>query len=512
VAMPGATLIENLERSAAAFGDRCAIAGAGATLSFAELRSQARALARHLCRGGLARGDRVALLVENSAEFVIAYYGALYAGGVIVALNAASKARDFAGWIEHAEATWLLARDTDETARLVSEGGAPRRRILLGPGGSGQGVYDISLDEILATPPADELPRPPAPRELAAIVFTSGTTGRPKGVALSHGNLASNTSAIVEYLRLDNTDSVLCVLPFYYSYGASVLHSHLAAGARIVLEDNLVYPHRVVERLVAEHCTGFAGVPSTYSLLLSRVDLAGYDLSSLRYATQAGGPMPVPVTRRLQAALPRTRIFVMYGQTEATARLTYLPPERLTEKLGSVGIPIPGVEIEVRRADGNRAEANESGEIWVRGPNVMSGYWRDPQATAAVLADGWLRTGDEGRMDADGFLYIEGRRSDIIKTGAHRVHPADIECVAADCPGVAEAAAVGVDDDILGQVIKLFVVATPGATIDAMAIKARMRAELPNYKVPKFLEIVPALPKTATGKLRRHELTSRRAS
>jgi acyl-CoA synthetase (AMP-forming)/AMP-acid ligase II len=222
--------------------------------------------------------------------------------------------------------------------------------------------------------------------------------------------------------------------------------------------------------------------------------------------------MPVPVTRRLQAALPRTRIFVMYGQTEATARLTYLPPERLTEKLGSVGIPIPGVEIEVRRADGNRAEANESGEIWVRGPNVMSGYWRDPQATAAVLADGWLRTGDEGRMDADGFLYIEGRRSDIIKTGAHRVHPADIECVAADCPGVAEAAAVGVDDDILGQVIKLFVVATPGATIDAMAIKARMRAELPNYKVPKFLEIVPALPKTATGKLRRHELTSRRAS
>jgi acyl-CoA synthetase (AMP-forming)/AMP-acid ligase II len=325
-------------------------------------------------------------------------------------------------------------------------------------------------------------------------------------------NLASNSAAIVEYLNLSSDDSTVSLLPFYYSYGNSVLHTHLAAGGRIVLEDNLVYPQLIVERLARERCTGFAGVPSTYALLLARVDLSAYDLSSLRYVTQAGGPMSPALIRRLREALPDCRLFVMYGQTEATARLTYLPPERLDEKLGSVGIPIRDVEIQVRRDNATVADPNEVGEVWARGPNVMSGYWRDPKSTAAALQEGWLRTGDMGCVDADGYLYLAGRRGDIIKTGAHRVHPKDVEDVIAEIEGVAEVAVVGVDDEILGQAIKAFIVPVEGALLDMMQVKGHVRQRLANYKVPKHLELVASLPKTSTGKVRRFELVERQLS
>jgi acyl-CoA synthetase (AMP-forming)/AMP-acid ligase II len=236
------------------------------------------------------------------------------------------------------------------------------------------------------------------------------------------------------------------------------------------------------------------------------VQLENYDLGSLRYVTQAGGAMSPELTRRLRKALPHVQLFVMYGQTEATARLTYLPPADLDRKPGSVGRPLCGVEIEIRREDRSAAAAEEGGEVWVRGANVMLGYWQDPATSASVLAAGWLKTGDMGYLDREGYLYLHGRRSDMIKTGAHRVHPLDVENVIQELPGVAEVAVAGVDDDILGQTIKAFVVAAPGASIDPMKIKAHCRERLANYKIPKYVEIVPALPKTASGKVRRHEL------
>jgi acyl-CoA synthetase (AMP-forming)/AMP-acid ligase II len=291
-----------------------------------------------------------------------------------------------------------------------------------------------------------------------------------------------------------------------------VLHTHIAAGASIFIENNFVFPHAVVERLSSERATGFAGVPSTFALLVTRVRLADYDLSSLRYVTQAGGPMAPALTTCLRSALPHCRLFVMYGQTEATARLTYLPPERLDEKLGSVGVPVRGCEIEIRLEDGRRAARGDAGDVWVRGPNIMLGYWRDPEATAAALQNGWLKTGDVGYLDGDGFLFLLGRRSDIIKTGAHRVHPKDVEDVIAEFPGVQEVAVIGVEDEILGEALKAFIVAVPGATPGLREIKAWVRSRLAAYKVPKDLELVTALPKTPTGKVRRGELVERTRS
>jgi acyl-CoA synthetase (AMP-forming)/AMP-acid ligase II len=323
---------------------------------------------------------------------------------------------------------------------------------------------------------------------------------------LSHANLAANVAGIVDYLGLRADDRIVSVLPFYYSYGSSVLHTHLAVGARIALEPNLVFPQLVVERLARERATGFSGVPSTYALLLDRVDLAAHDLSSLRYLTQAGGAMAPALTRRLSSALPQARLFVMYGQTEATARLTWLPPEQLEAKLGSVGRPLPGVTLAVRHEDGSDCAVDEVGEVCARGPNVMQGYWRNPEATAAVLQAGWLRTGDLGRLDADGVLWLSGRRADMIKTGAHRVHPQDVEEAIAELPGVAEVAVVGVDDELLGQVIKACIVRA--GALDDNQVRAHCRARLAPYKVPKIVVFVDALPKTASGKIRRVELAA----
>jgi acyl-CoA synthetase (AMP-forming)/AMP-acid ligase II len=481
----------NLLQTAERYPEHCAIQDGSERLSYVQLARRAAAIADRLRSLGLAAGDRVAIALPNSAEFVAAYYGVLMAGGIAVLVNTAAKARDFRAWLEDCEAAFVFAEpgNQDMVAALEQMDSGP---VPLHPG------LDESQVEWVVHPVASDDP--------ACILYTSGTTGNPKGVVLSHGNLASNTAAIVEYLGLTSEDSSVTVLPFYYSYGSSVLHTHLRVGARLVLEKNLVYPHVVVEALARERATGFAGVPSTFALLLSRVKLADHDLSSLRYVTQAGGAMPPAIVQRLREALPHSQIVIMYGQTEATARLTYLPAERLQDKLGSVGIPVPGITIEIRDESAKPVVAGEVGDIWAKGPNVMKGYWRNDAATRQVKHEGWLKTGDMGRLDEDGFLYIVGRRSDMIKAGAHRVHPQDIEEAIVEIVGVQEAAVVGIDDDLLGQTIKAFVVATESSGITPMRVQAHCRERLASYKVPKSVEFVTSLPRTSSGKVRRREL------
>lgn len=477
-------------------------------VSYAELWRRVVAVAGFLQREGLVRGDRVALVVENSPEYVASYYGILAAGGVVVALNTSVRARDLLNWTNHCGAKWLIGQGSHPEWPAVVQGCGSIRMIQIGAAAvAHSGLF--SWDEILhAAPVTDpeatdiEMQRP------AAIIYTSGTTGRPKGVCLSHRNLVANVRSILAYLPIDEGTRVLNVLPFYYSYGNSVLHTHLAAGGCVVLENSLAYPHRVMERMTSEGITGFSGVPSTYALLLSRIRLQDYDLFRLRYLTQAGGAMSPVLMRRLLDALPHVRLFIMYGQTEATARLSYLPPERLVEKLGSAGFAIPGVTIEIRDENGQPLPAGRVGEICATGENIMLGYWNDPEATRQVLRNGWLMTGDMASMDSEGYLFIEGRRTDMIKSGAHRIAPKEIEDVISEIDGVAEVAVVGVDDPILGQVIKAVITTRPGAMLDGLGIKAHCRESLAAYKVPKHVEFVAELPKTASGKIQRFRLTA----
>ncbi|MCW5581455.1 MAG: AMP-binding protein [Luteimonas sp.] len=490
-------LVARLEDTAAAFRGRIALQQGPRRLDYAGLRDGASRFARLLRARDVGPGDRVALILHNGIEAAIAWYGAWRAGAVVVPLNAQARERDFVPWLRHSGARLLVhAAGHDDAARAASGTGVPALAVAV----DGDPARVFAADGI-----ADAEPPMPEVGDLAAILYTSGTTGAPKGVTLSHRNLAANTASILDYLRLGPDDSIVSALPFYYTYGASVLHTHLAVGARVVLEDNLVFPHLITEALARERATGFSGVPSTFALLLDRGQLDRHDLSSLRYLTQAGGAMAPALTMRVREAFPQAKLFVMYGQTEASARLTCLAPERLDDKPGSVGTPIAGVELQVRREDGSEADAGEPGEVWARGDNVMTGYWQAPEATAATLVDGWLRTGDLGHRDADGFLWLAGRRSDMIKTGAHRVHPQDVEEVIAELPGVREVAVTGLDDPLLGQVVAAFIVRDGDAPTE-MAVKAHCRQRLAGYKIPKQVAFVAELPRTASGKIRRAAL------
>jgi long-chain acyl-CoA synthetase len=491
------SLVELLRQHAEQRPQAEALVQGARRVRYGELWLAAAAVARQLREHGLQSGDRVCLLLDGSPEYVASYYGILAAGGVVVALNTAAKARDLVGWIGHCGARFLIHGNHPELAATLRELPAACRPI------------DVqSLAAATADNGSAGVIAPAQPDALAAIIYTSGTTGDPKGVMLSHRNLVSNVLAVASYLRLTPADRVLHALPFYYSYGNSVLHTHLAAGASVVIESSLVYPHRVLARMVEERVTGFSGVPATYSLLLSRTQLDTYPLDALRYLTQAGGAMSPADIVHIRSLLPQVEFFVMYGQTEATSRLAYLPPERLPGKLGAAGVPIADTEIAVLDAEGRPLPVGEVGEICARGPGVMLGYWNNPAATAQVLRDGWLWTGDLGYLDDDGFLYIQGRSSEMIKTGAHRVSPAEIEDVVAELAGVAEVAAAGVPDPLLGQVIKVWLVRRSGARLDEREVLAYCRRSLPNYKVPKQVAFVDVLPKTASGKVRRLALSA----
>lgn len=485
---------------------RTAIVGDGRRIDYAGFWREAQRFAHALRTRGLQPRERVAILLPNRIEAAVACYGTWLAGGIASPLNVQARERDFTAWLAHCDARHAVyeARHGDALAAIANIDAARDTPIERWPV---DGDHPLSghADEA-DNGHAEFDPASIDGDDIALILYTSGTTGAPKGVTLTHGNLLANASAVVRYLALDERDSVLSILAFYYAYGASVLHTHLMVGGSVVLAPNLLFPHLLMDTIARERITGFSGVPSTFALLLERVKLADYDLSSLRYMTQAGGAMSPMLIRRLRAALPHPRLFVMYGQTEATSRLTWLPPERLEDKLGSVGIPVDGVELRVVTEDGRDAGVGEIGEVRVRGANVMRGYWNNPEASGAVLVDGWLRTGDMGHLDADGVLWLAGRRSDMIKTGAHRVHPGDIEDVIAEIPGVSEVAVVGIDDNVLGQVVKAFVVAPGLPPNSENHIKAHCRERLATYKIPRDIAFVSALPRTASGKVRRAAL------
>ena len=453
-------------------------------------------IAGAFAQAGLQRGERVAIVLPNCAESAAACFGAWLCGAIAVPMNAQARSRDFDAWLRHCGAR-MAVHDADniDIARSLRELDGVVHAWPVRPG---EGLPQVDAD--CAGSAAIALD------DQAMILYTSGTTGQPKGVTLGHSQLAANTAAILDYLRIDAGDSVLTPLPFYYSYGLSVLLTHLAVGARIVLAPSAVFPQPLVEAIASERVTGFSAVPSMFALVCAKTRLDGLDFSALRYLTQAGGAMSAALTTQLRAAFPGAALFAMYGQTEATSRLTWLPPERLDDKAGSVGIPVRGVRLKIADEDGNPLPPGMHGEVLAQGPALMRGYWNDPQASAAAVRDGWLHTGDIGWLDQDGFLFLCGRRSDMIKTGAHRVHPQDIEDVILEVHGVEEAAVTGIDDEVLGQAVVAHVVGRfPGAPLET-AIRRHCRERLAPYKVPRQVRFVQALPRTASGKLRRAAL------
>ncbi len=350
-----------------------------------------------------------------------------------------------------------------------------------------------------------------SPTALAALMFTSGSTGKPKGVMVTHRNIECNTRDIVSYLGLTSADRVMAVLPFHYCFGISLLHTLLMVGGSVVLNSEFkLFPEAMLRELQEKECTGFAGVPSTYQILLRKSRFRGMTFPELRWFQQAGGKLPNPCIRELLEAFPTVRFYLMYGQTEATARLSYLPPERLADKFGSIGRGLPSTKLEVLKPDGTAVvpASDGIGEIVATGENISPGYWNDPDETARYFNNGRLHTGDIARVDADGFIFIVERARDMIKCGGNRVSAKEVEDVIAELPEVVEVAAVGVPHELLGEAIKAFVVVAPSAQLIIEEVVQHCRQRLSDFKRPEEVVFLRSMPHNSSGKILKQQLAA----
>ncbi len=465
-------------------------------LTHRQLRARVQVLSARLLVEDLAKGDRVGLLAENGFFFVAAYLAVIRSGLCVVPLPVDCSDRAFQ----------RIAAATGMKHILVSKRFC--KKVL--PLAEQCGVQPLAESDESSPhaegdiPPIEVDPR----RDLAAIMLTSGSTGEPKGVIVSHRNIECNTQDIIEYMDLAPQDRVMVVLPFYYCYGASLLHTHLAAGGSLVVNNRFLFPETVLEEMAEKQCTGLAGVPSTYQILLRRSTLARREFPALRWVQQAGGKLPDPFIRELRLALPDVRPFIMYGQTEATARLSYLPPERLDDKLGSIGRGLPNTRLEVLGNDGRPVVpgSEDVGQIVASGENITAGYWDDSEETKRYFRDGKLLTGDMARVDEDGYIFLVERARDFIKAMGNRVSPKEIEDVISEIPQVVEVAVVGVPHEIFGEAIRAFVVCTPRSELSVDEVQDQCRKQLPNYKVPQYVDFLPRLPKTGNQKVAKEEL------
>jgi len=471
-------------------------------LSYSELKHRVSKVSDYLTATGIKPGERVALVIDNSINYVIAFYAIWKSGAIVVALNAQSKFHEIEKLINQCQSKCILVEKLDDKNKKSLKSSGIKTIVL-----DDKSITDINIwkDEFCNQANSDSYEANES--TLAQIIYTSGTTGNPKGVLLSHGNLMCNTRDIVKYLNLSSADSIVNALPFYYSYGNSVLHTHLCVGAKIILTGSLAFPQQIVNDMRKYEPSGFSGVPSTYSLLLTRSDWKD-NPPPFRYITQAGGPMGKKLTEQLIKALnPDTQLYIMYGQTEASARISWLPPQSLKSKAGSAGIAIDHVKIEIRDEHGDKLPAYAKGEVYVYGKSIMQGYWNNPHATQQVLNNGWLKTGDLGYLDADGYIFLEGRNSDMIKVGAHRIHPQELEEVINKLNFISECAVIGIDDEILGQKLKAFIVGDESKA-NLLEFKKHCNEYLPAHKIPREIKWINELPKTASGKIKRYKLKS----
>jgi amino acid adenylation domain-containing protein len=511
-------LPDRLRANARSTPDHPAILTRQETLTFAELEARSRIVAAALQRGGLQRGDRVALFAGNSAGFVVAFFAVLEAGGAAVPISPLTKAPKLATLLRDCGVQAVVAGAAVALVLGAVVGDVPTLGQVLWidepPAGAPAGR---TLDAIVADG-AGAMP-PPAltPRDLAAVIYTSGTTSTPKGVMLTHGNLANTTTVIADYLGNRVDDVVMCALPLAHTYGLVQVLVGASVGHAVALEASFAYPFDVLRRMQDLRVTGFPGVPALYGSILQLEGIGELDLSSLRYLTNAAGPLPPAQVQRLRRVFPHARLFPMYGLTECT-RVCFLAPELVDGKIGSVGKAIANCEVFVVDERGHVLGPGEVGELVVRGANVMPGYWNRPEETAKAFvpidAPGGpaLRSGDLFRTDAEGFLYFVGRRDDVFKCKGEKVSPAEVEKVLIQLPGVAEAGVVGLPSARGELEVVAAIVTRQGAALDEVELRRHCRANLENYAQPVRFVYRSGLPKTESGKLDRRGLCAELAA
>jgi long-chain acyl-CoA synthetase len=479
---------------------RPVLLSAGEQYTYGQLKAACARLAGELSAVGVEPGDRVGILSENSLFWVAAYLATLKIGAVAVPFPTVSTPDD------------LRRKEQVVRCRAVCLESSLARRFS---NALTEGVAVIASDVLTIEGPSRW--DPPQPdfdvRQDAALMLTSGTTALPRAVRITHRNIQANTQSIIQFLELDHNERILVILPFYYCFGTSLLHTHLRAGASMALCNTFAYPETALNMLETTQSTGIAGVPSTFQTLLRNTSFRTREFASLRKVQQAGGKLQPVFLRELLSILPNARIYPMYGQTEATARLSYLPPEYIETKLGSIGRGIPGVTLKIVDESGREVRPGEVGEIVAIGDNVSPGYYEDPEASAEKFERGMLRSGDLATVDEDGFIFIVDRKSDFIKSLGHRVSSQEIEAKIVDqSPDIVAAAAVGQPDPIQGESIIVFVTLRKGAPISPEDILKQCRATMARHMIPKEIIVVESLPTNAHGKVVKSVLRQQLAS
>jgi amino acid adenylation domain-containing protein len=509
-------LHDYLTHSAGRLGDKVALVCNRQRYTYAEIEERSNGIAQCLVSAGVQRGDRVMIFADNTIETVVSFWAVLKANAVVCVVNPLTKSDKLDYLLNDCRPAALI---TDQHLRSVFDGpvhncGWLRQLIVSGR---------IEDDELSRLPhaiaweaAAERTPAAPKRKsidiDLAAIIYTSGSTGEPKGVMLTHRNMTTACTSIASYLELREDEVILNVLPLAFDYGLYQMLMAFRTGARLVLERSFAFPAQILQIIKDERITGFPGVPTIFASLAELKSLKDHDFSSIRYVTNTAAALPLKHIAMLKDLFKGARIYSMYGLTECK-RCTYLPPADLERKPLSVGIAIPNTEMWIVDDNDQRVEPGTVGQLVIRGATVMKGYWGKPEATARRLKPGplpgeqVLYTGDYCRMDEEGYLYFIGRSDEIIKSRGEKVAPKEVENVLVNIPGVKEAAVVGVADELLGQAVKAFVVIEQGHIVGERQLQMECQRRLENFMVPKSIVIVPSLPRTDTGKLKKVALS-----
>jgi long-chain acyl-CoA synthetase len=489
-------LAQNLLDTAGAQPARTAVKLEDVGISYAALDNASARVAGLLRAKGLRAGDRVGVMLPNVPHFAMAYYGVLRAGGAVVPMNVLLKEREVAFYLGDSGAKLVLAwHEFADAARSgATEAGAECLLVASG-----------EFERLLAT--ADPLPDA-AERDdddTAVILYTSGTTGTPKGAELTHGNLARNTDVAVELFGLTPDSVVLGALPLFHAFGQTCgLHAALRAGSSLALVPRFD-PGRVLETIQREQVTVFQGVPTMYSALLNHPDRDRFDTSSLSTCASGGAALPVEVLRGFEEAFS-CKVLEGYGLSETSPIASFNPPDR-ERRPGSIGVPVDGVEMRVVDDERRPVAQGEVGEIAIRGHNIMRGYWNRPDATAeAIDAEGWFYSGDVATVDADGYFFIVDRKKDMIIRGGYNVYPREIEEVLYEHPAVREAAVIGIPHSELGEEVAAAVALKPGEDLSADDLRSFVKSQVAAYKYPRAVWFVDDLPKGPTGKILKREI------
>jgi long-chain acyl-CoA synthetase len=490
-------LAENLSSSAAATPDAPAVRLDGVVLSYAALEDASARVAGLLAARGVGAGDRVGLMLPNVPYFPVVYYGILRLGAVAVPMNVLLKGRETAFYLTDPGATAVFAWAPFAEHALTGAAQAGAECIEVAPG---------AFDEMLAAAEPCVAVAARGRSDTAVILYTSGTTGLPKGAELSHHNLAHNCRAAVGLFGMDAGTVTLGALPLFHSFGQTcAMNATICAGGCLTLIPRFD-PAKALEVIERDRVNVFEGVPTMYGAILHDPAAEAADVSSLRVCASGGASLPVELMRAFEARFA-TMILEGYGLSETSPVASFNHPDR-ERKAGSIGTPIADVQMKVVGDDGAELAPGQVGEIAIRGQNVMKGYWNNPAATAECIdADGWFRTGDMARVDEDGYFFIVDRKKDLIIRGGYNVYPREIEEVLYEHPAVREAAVVGVPHAQLGEEVGAAVALKPGAQASVQELQAFVKEQVAAYKYPRTIWLVDELPKGPTGKILKRSIT-----